>query len=260
MSKTYWQDRMQEQQRALTQRRIDEMDEQIKKYYRSTSKKVIQEFENTYNSILAQLDKDQEPSPALLYKLDTYWKLQATCNRELESMGDRTIKALTKQFIITFQEVYDSYALPSGAHWSTLDKGSIEQMINQIWVADGKSWSARVWDNTADLQETLNNELLHIVVAGKKGTELKQLLQERFNVSYHRANALVETEVAHIQTQAAKTRYKDAGITKVQIWADFDERRCDECGQYHKKIYDINAPLPLPLHPRCRCTIVPVIE
>ena len=135
----------------------------------------------------------------------------------------------------------------------------IEQMINQIWAADGKSWSARIWDNTSRLQETLNEGLLHIVASGKQPRELKQVLQERFGVSYSRADALVRTEVAHIQNEAARKRYEDYGVAEVEVWADADERRCEVCAKLHKKVYPVGAPLPVPAHPRCRCSILPVI-
>ena len=80
-------------------------------------------------------------------------------------------------------------------------------MINQIWCADGKSWSNRVWKNTDKLQQALNDNLIHCVLTGKKTTELKNILQNDFNVSYHRADSIVRTEMAHIQTQAAQKRY-----------------------------------------------------
>jgi SPP1 gp7 family putative phage head morphogenesis protein len=108
--------------------------------------------------------------------------------------------------------------------------------------------------------ETLNEGLLHIVASGKKSTELKNVLQERFGVSYSMADALVRTEVAHIQTQAAKQRYQDYGVQEVEIWADKDERRCDVCGELHMKRYPVGAAVPIPAHPRCRCCIVPVVE
>jgi SPP1 gp7 family putative phage head morphogenesis protein len=135
-----------------------------------------------------------------------------------------------------------------------------QQMINQIWCADGKSWSQRIWENTELLAETLNEELIHCVVSGKKTTDLKNLLQERFNVSYARADMLVRTELAHIQTQAAQKRYEDYGVQEVEIWADEDERRCDVCGDLHEKKYPMGARVPIPAHPNCRCCIVPVVE
>jgi SPP1 gp7 family putative phage head morphogenesis protein len=98
------------------------------------------------------------------------------------------------------------------------------------------------------------------VATGKKTTELKNILQERFNVSYTNADMIARTELAHVQTEAAKQRYKDYGIQEVEVWADEDERRCDVCGELHEKRYPAGAHVPIPAHPRCRCCIVPVVE
>ena len=79
-------------------------------------------------------------------------------------------------------------------------------------------------------------------------------------MSYRRADTVVRTEIAHIQTQAAQQRYKDYGIEEVEIWADEDERRCDVCGKLHRTKYKVGASIPIPAHPNCRCCIVPVIK
>ncbi|MBQ9913543.1 MAG: minor capsid protein [Clostridia bacterium] len=133
-------------------------------------------------------------------------------------------------------------------------------MINNIWCADGKSWSDRVWTNIDKLQQTLNDNLIDCVVTGKKSTELKNILQNDFDVSYHRADSIVRTEMAHIQTQAAQQRYKDAGIEEVEVWADYDERRCDICGELHETRHNINGVMPVPAHPNCRCVVIPVVN
>ena len=87
-----------------------------------------------------------------------------------------------------------------------------------------------------------------------------EVLQERFNVSYNNADMIARTELAHIQTQAAKKRYEDYGVKQVEIWADEDERRCEVCGKLHQKKYPIDVKLPIPAHPRCRCCVIPVVE
>ena len=93
---------------------------------------------------------------------------------------------------------------------------------------------------------------------------LKNMLQHRFGVSYNNADMLVRTEAAHIQTQAAKQRYEDAGLRYYQFYADPDEKTCDECEHLHNKKFlyaemkpGVNAP---PMHPNDRCCIVPVVE
>ena len=256
----YWKDRQAKAQAELTSKNIKAIEKQLKKYYGATAKRVIKDFESTYDKILLQKANGKEITPALLYRLDSYWQLQGQTRALLRNLGEKQIATLTKQFEIQYFDIYYSIAIQGTEAFSTLDTAAVQQMINSIWVADGKSFSQRIWGNTDRLIESLNEQLIHCVAAGKKTTELKNLLQERFNVSYSNADSIARTEIAHIQTEAAKKRYEDLGIQEVEIWADEDERRCDVCGKLHKTRYPANAHVPIPAHPRCRCCILPVIE
>jgi SPP1 gp7 family putative phage head morphogenesis protein len=146
------------------------------------------------------------------------------------------------------------------AHYNTIDTKAVESMINNIWCADGKHWSSRVWENTERLQLALNDNLIDCLVSGRNPEQLKGLLMDSFNVSYSRADSLVRTEMAHIQTQAAEQRYADAGVNYIEIWADKDERQCELCGKLHRKVYRMGDKLPIPAHPNCRCCILPIVE
>ncbi len=260
MAKNYWEDRTAKAQAELTNKNIEQTQKQLTRYYRGTQQKVIKEFEATYNKLLTSIGEGKQPTPADLYKLDTYWKMQAQLRDELQKLGDQQAATLSKNFIEEYQAIYNSMAIKDGVHFNHIDTDTAKQMINQIWCADGMTWSNRVWKNTDLLQQTLNDRLIECVVAGKKTTELKNLLLADFDVAYNRADTLVRTEMAHIQTQAAKDRYKDEGITEIEVWADADERRCDVCGELHKKRFPINAKIPIPAHPRCRCCILPVVD
>lgn len=257
----YWVDRMAESQQALTKKSITDTEKQLVKYYTKTMTTVIDDFESTYLKLLDTVADGRQPTPADLYKLDKYWKLQGDMRRELEKLGDKQAALLSKQFEQQFYSIYNSIALQDvGGQFSTLDRDIVNQMINTIWCADGKSWSDRVWTNTTKLQQALNDNLIDCVVSGRKTTDLKKILQDQFKVSYHRAESIVRTEMAHIQTEAAKQRYKDSGIKEVEVWADYDERRCNVCGKLHETRHPINGVMPVPAHPNCRCTIIPVVE
>lgn len=256
----YWSERTAKAQEELTTKHIKDVNKQIGKYYSQSMKRVINSFERTYDKVLLQMAQGKEPTPALLYKLDTYWKMQGEMREELQKLGNKQIVLLSKEFEKQYLDIYNAIALPSGAAYSTPAKENITQMINQIWTADSKSWSQRVWSNTERLAETLNEELLHCVVSGEKTTRLKKALQDRFGVSYERANTLVRTEMAHIQTEAAKERYRQYGITEVEVLVDADERTCDICAELEGKKYPINGAMPVPAHPNCRCCVVPVIK
>lgn len=257
---SYWQERMAQAQTKLTNKSIKQIEKQLTKYYGQSMKNIIKEFENTYDKLINTVESGKQPTPADLYKLDKYWRLQGQMKNELLKLGNKQVSALSKIFELNFFEVYYSLEIEGMTAFSTIDKAGVIQLINQIWCADGKSWSQRIWENTTKLQQALNDSLIDCVVSGKKTTQLKNMLQEQFNVSYGRADALVRTELAHVQTQAAKQRYTDYGIKEVEILADEDERRCPVCGELHEKRYPIGAAVPIPAHPRCRCCIVPVVE
>lgn len=264
----YWQDRMLDAQKNYSDKNINKIDEQLKKYYKKAMISTINDFEAVYDKVLNQAEEGKPITPADLYKLDKYYQMQAQLNKRLQKLGDKQCNVMSKQFEAEYKHIYVALtddkqaitAMVSDAAWSTIDEQAAKQVANQIWCADGKSWSQRVWGNVDELQQTLNDGLIDCVVSGKKTSELKKLLMERFNVSYHRAQTITRTEIAHIETQAAKDRYKSYGIQQVEILADTDSRTCDICARLDHKIISINDKMPIPVHPNCRCCIVPVVE
>ena len=260
MKSKYWLERMARAQEKLTDKNRKQVEKQMVKYYGTSMEHVIADFEATYNKLLTTVEEGKQPTPADLYKLDKYWKLQGQMREELQKLGNRQIAALSKAFELNFFEVYYSLNIDGMSAFSTIDKSMIQQMINQVWCADGLTWSQRVWNNISRLQETLNEGLIATVVTGKKTSELKKVLQERFGVSYNRANTLVNTELCHIQTEAAKKRYEDYGLQYFEVLVDEDSRTCEKCKELIGKKFPVNSAPPLPLHPNERCCLVPVVD
>lgn len=257
---SYWENRLARAQDAITSKNLRQVEKQMRKYYQTTAKRVIKDFEDTYNKVLKSVEEGKQITPADLYKLDKYWNLQGQLRQELEKLGEKEVVALTKAFELNFFEVYYSLTIEGMEAFSTIDNAMVQQMINSIWVADGKTFSQRIWNNTERLMETLNEELINVVVAGKKTTDLKNKLQERFGVSYRRADMLARTELTHIQTEAAKQRYKDYGIEYVEVLVDEDAKTCDKCKELIGKKFPVNGVMPLPVHPNERCCLVPVVD
>ena len=270
----YWRNRLLETQRKWTDKDIDIINKIINSYYRTAMINIIREFEAVYDKVLAQAEEGKQITPADLYKLDKYYQMQAQLQDTLQKLGDRTCEVLAKKFGQEYKHIYSELgvdtegkkikASKSDKAFATIDAQGAKHIANQIWAADGKSWSERVWKNLGDLQRTLNEGLIDCVITGKKTTELKKKLMERFSVSYNRAETLVRTEMAHVETQAALDRYKSSGTEKVRIVVDPDERTCDVCAKWDDKIVDVseaqtgkNIP---PFHPNCRCAVAPVVE
>ena len=260
MANNYWADRMARAQANMFDKNRKEIDKMMRKYYQSLSQQVIADFEATYDKLLTQLQNGQQPSPADLYKLDKYWSMQSQLDKRLTRLGRKQIASLTKGFRRQFYDVYKVIKIDGLDLFSTINDEGVMHVINQIWCADGKSWSQRIWENVGLLKQTLNEGLIHTVVTGKKTSDLKKELMHRFNVSYGRADALVRTELAHIQTQAAQQRYRDYGLDEMEVLVDPDERTCPVCSKLHGKRYSINDKPPVPVHPRCRCCMIPVVK
>lgn len=277
MANKYWAERQAKVQEALTRKNIKETEEQLTKYYASTLKKVLGSFEKVYTKYLLSIEEGKEPTPADLYKLDSYWQFQAQLKIELQKLGDKQSVLLAEQFVKEYTEIYEAVAIRGEVAFSTIDKKTALQMINEIWCADGKSWSSRIWGNMDRLQQALNENLTYILTTGISSSELKRNLigqaldkmfeeklavptREEFMKAYNRADSVVRTELAHIQTQSARNKYLDSGVREVEVWADKDERRCEVCGKLHQKRFPIGGQMPVPAHPRCRCCILPVVE
>ena len=257
----WWKDRKAAAQNNLNKKTVEQIDARLAKYYQKASARVMSKFIEVYNKVMDGAAKDIAPTPADLYKLESYWAMQAQLREELEQLGYKQIaylnKSFTNQFIHAYEMVMD---IDNSGAFSSIDKEVAMQLVNQIWAADGSTWSNRIWKNMDLLQDALNDELLQCVITGKNADDAKRALMEQFNVSYRRADTLVKTELTNIQTQAARKRYEDMGVKQVQVWAEKDERQCKICGKLHKTKYFVYEQMPIPAHPRCRCTIIPVID
>ena len=259
-NRVYWRNRMIDQQKRITNKSIAEIEKQIAKYYANCSKRVMRDFEATFDKLIATVGAGKEATPADLYKLQKYWEMQGQLKIELQKLGDKSINLLQKRFVAQFQNVYNSLNLPITTAFTTIDDAAAMHIVNAVWCADGLNWSQRIWKNNENLVEALNGSLAQCIVTGKKTSALKKMLQDNFNATHYEADRLVRTECAHIQTQAARQRYQDAGITQMEVWVDEDERTCPICAKHEGERVNVNQTMPVPFHPNCRCCMIPVIE
>ena len=265
----YWANRQENELNKVSSLTEKTINSQLDKYYFSLMKQVMADFEATYDKIMS-VGVGNPVTVADLYKLDKYWQMQARLKELCEKLGNKEVELLSKNFEKQWDEIYRKAALPSDEAFVIPSESNAKQMINTIWCADGKTWSQRVWGNLQLLQETLNEQLIHIVVTGRTTRDLRIALMERFNVSRKQANMLIRTEIDHIQTASAAKRYQDSGLTRYQILGR-EEGSCTrgrkgsiDCHEMDGKIFTYaemkvgtNAP---PFHPNCRCRIKPVMD
>lgn len=72
-----------------------------------------------------------------------------------------------------------------------------------------------------------------------------------------RAALIARSELANAYAQGSLARARERGDAYVRVLAANDERTCPICTARNGRIYPVDR-VPLPWHPRCRCTTAPV--
>ena len=96
---------------------------------------------------------------------------------------------------------------------------------------------------------------------GKSIQKLSKDLSERAKIGYNKAETLVRTELNHAFNRAALDSMQSAGLDHYRFVATLDHRTCPRCGGVDGMVFEVTESMPgenyPPMHPRCRCTVVP---
>ena len=143
-------------------------------------------------------------------------------------------------------------------------KRDIETAISKPWATDGKDFSTRIWENKAQLINTLQTEMTRSFMIGEGAAPLINRIQKRFNVSFSNARRLVETETAYVQEKGMLDTYEALDVEQYQILAVLDMKTSDICRHLDKKVFDKKDAKPgitvPPFHCYCRSTTTPYID
>lgn len=146
--------------------------------------------------------------------------------------------------------------------FARIDPQTVEKILATPWV--GSEFSSRIWADKDKLTRELMQTLSHGFVRGDSLDRMTKEFTQRMGVSESRAATLIHTESAHMAAEAAEQGYRETGVQSYRFEAALDLKTCAVCGALDQREFPlaeretgINYP---PLHPRCRCTTVPVTE
>lgn len=146
--------------------------------------------------------------------------------------------------------------------FARIDPQTIERILAVPWV--GSEFSSRIWADKDKLTRELMQTLSRGFVRGDSLDRMTKEFAQRMGVSESRAATLIHTESAHIAAEATEQGYRETGVQSYRFEAALDLKTCAVCGALDQREFPlaehetgINYP---PLHPRCRCTTVPVTE
>ena len=140
----------------------------------------------------------------------------------------------------------------------------MDAVLAMVWGADDLNWLKRL-ENDVDLWKVyIANDWKRSMLQRKQLNEVLKLLDKRFTSIDSIVQTLGLTESTAIGSLARRKIFAELGITKYQFYTKPDERRCETCGAMHGLVFPISAyevgVTASPIHPRCRCWEIPIVD
>ena len=140
----------------------------------------------------------------------------------------------------------------------------IEAMVNEPFY--DAVWSDRIWQYQDDLKHDLEKMLTKALVIGRnpKHPEFVKELQKTFGVSQYRAETLLVTEMARVQTSAQKFSFLHNGYEEYEFICcgggagGNPNDPCKDCQELDGQVFKVSEMQPgenaAPKHPGCHCS------
>lgn len=132
------------------------------------------------------------------------------------------------------------------------------------WGIDELNWIERLEDDVDLWIARFINDWKRFLLQRKTIDEVIDELNNRFDSIERAINTLAITETSAVGSIARHAIFKELGVTKYQYYTRADERTCEVCGSMHGLIFPLSAFEPgvtaSPMHPRCRCWEVPIVD
>ena len=139
-----------------------------------------------------------------------------------------------------------------------------DKPLDERWGADDKNWEERLTDDVAIWCAYI---LMDIKQAFHKRQDIEALLL-KLNKRFKSMETLLTTtglsESTAVGSMARRMIFQRLGITKYQFYTKAYERTCEICGSMHGLVFPISAyevgVTASPVHHRCRCWEVPIVD
>jgi len=106
----------------------------------------------------------------------------------------------------------------------------------------------------------LEDALVRGAVRGAGPRATARLVREAISTTRSESERIARTVFMRANNEARDATYRELGVEFVQYNATNDERTCEYCESRHGMVYKrSDAPEP-PLHPNCRCVLIPWSE
>ncbi len=254
------------QQKELLPEKEKQQQKEIKK------KNIISEEE----ALTDEHEKDFEEIERLAKEFCQKWK--SFFSRVWEEVKESTEENIENNIKKAWQKQDKDFYIHYIKKAYDLGEKRAQNMVEQVLQDDILPPENGIGIEKEDIQEELlNNSLLRVskmeqttieeirkILAkgyeqGESWKEQKKKIENKIKNSV-RAEMIAITELGHAYNTSTKNTYRGAGASKVAWHASLDLKTCDGCRALHGQVFDIDKAPDNPLHPRCRCTWLPVFS
>jgi SPP1 gp7 family putative phage head morphogenesis protein len=198
---------------------------------------------------------------------DTLGKAKKDGDKVTNGVKMPELKAIEKQIAEYMKSIYIDGAEVAAIQIDVeFDKAQLKQ-VNKNAVAYSKARSAElVTELTESTREFLRPSITQAVEEGWSVATLKAAIMDNFAFSESRSEMIATTELAFADVQGNLKAYKESGVVDGKQWVLSQDDYCDDCLALDGVIVGLDESFPgdggdgPPLHPRCRCDVIPVIN
>lgn len=174
----------------------------------------------------------------------SYKKISSLILSNYKSIGKNQINALNVILKSTVNKTFKFYNYNANLK-------DVKKIIESNFK--GKHFSERVWENENEVAKYLHKQVNNFLNGKINVNQIKKDIEKTFNTSAYNSKRLVETEVSRCSSDSFDKFCEETGVKKVRYNATLDSRLCNDCEQYHDRVFDIKDKIEVPRHPCCRC-------
>jgi len=234
------------------------------------------EYESMFNKKLKELWNKQKKEA--IKNLNSTLKTKNWRTKAINLIDkEKEIKATIDLFTPLFLALVEEEGLAAAELLLGSDEFTITPSLRKFVESNTKKFAGAITEETST---KLRSTIAAGLESGEAITDLEKRIMESVAFDLPRAEKIARTETIRTQSKATVEVWKDSGVVKAKTWFTAeDERTCPNCGPMHGKEISLNndffkkgedAPGGLtidyenvggpPLHPQCRCTLIPIVE
>jgi len=217
------------------------------------------------------LKEEHEAEREIMYLLLLFWaekknkrKLYKEINSIVNTLFDNLEEDLSIELSKRHREGYFEGAFLAQLSLGKFSKLGETTKFNPNWHFNNGSFLDDLKYYKNRLLDDIKRELERMIALKAPVETAAGGVKRPFKKLSNSTKAMVDTEMVYAERQGLRDAYIDYGAGKYRYLATLDNLTCETCGELDGKVFllsqaVVGANYP-PIHPHCRCTVIPVFD